>query len=54
MFPRRLILAGIVAVASAGWSPAANQFVQHNLISDLAGLADHQDANLVNPWGICA
>jgi len=34
--------------------PAANQFVQHNLVSDLQGLADMQDTNLVNPWGICA
>jgi uncharacterized protein (TIGR03118 family) len=54
MFPQRLILAGFVAVASQGWCLAANQFVQHNLVSDLAGLADHQDANLVNAWGICA
>src|ERR1017187_8396131 len=54
MFPRRLILASFLAAASAGWCPAANQFVQHNLVSDLAGLADHQDANLVNAWGICA
>ncbi len=54
MFPRRLILASFLAVAGASWCPAANQFVQHNLVSDLAGLADHQDANLVNPWGICA
>ena len=27
-------------------------FAQHNLVSDLAGLADHTDTNLVNPWGI--
>lgn len=54
MFSRRIILAGLVAFASQGWCPAANQFVQHNLVSDLAGLADHQDPNLSNPWGICA
>jgi uncharacterized protein (TIGR03118 family) len=25
---------------------------QHNLISDISGLAEHTDPNLVNPWGI--
>lgn len=25
---------------------------QHNLVSDLPGMADHTDTNLVNPWGI--
>jgi uncharacterized protein (TIGR03118 family) len=27
-------------------------YVQHNLVSDVAGMADHTDTNLVNPWGI--
>lgn len=27
-------------------------YLQHNLVSDIAGLADHTDTNLVNPWGI--
>jgi uncharacterized protein (TIGR03118 family) len=27
-------------------------YVQHNLVSDLPGLADRVDPNLVNPWGI--
>src|ERR1051326_3275710 len=31
---------------------AQNQYIQHNLISDLAGQADRTDTNLVNPWGI--
>jgi uncharacterized protein (TIGR03118 family) len=25
---------------------------QHNLVSDLAGMADHTDTNLLNPWGL--
>jgi len=29
-----------------------NSYLQHNLISDQAGVADNRDANLVNPWGI--
>jgi len=28
-----------------------NTYLVHNLVSDLAGIADHQDPNLVNPWG---
>ncbi|MBZ5622829.1 MAG: TIGR03118 family protein [Acidobacteriia bacterium] len=30
----------------------ANVYVQHNLVSDIAGMADHTDTNLVNAWGI--
>jgi uncharacterized protein (TIGR03118 family) len=33
--------------------PAANQYVQHNLVADQAGVADFTDPNLVNPWGVC-
>jgi uncharacterized protein (TIGR03118 family) len=28
-----------------------NNYLVHNLVSDLPGIADHQDPNLVNPWG---
>ncbi len=28
-----------------------NNYLVHNLVSDLANAADHQDPNLVNPWG---
>jgi uncharacterized protein (TIGR03118 family) len=31
---------------------AANQYVQHNLVSDIPGVADQTDPNLTNPWGI--
>jgi uncharacterized protein (TIGR03118 family) len=33
---------------------APNSYLQHNLVSDVPGLADHTDPvpNLVNPWGI--
>ena len=31
---------------------AQNAYIQHNLVSDLAGYADHTDTNLLNPWGI--
>ncbi len=46
----------VVAVA-VGWGMAPtinaqNAYVQHNLVSDLPGVADNTDTNLVNPWGI--
>jgi uncharacterized protein (TIGR03118 family) len=28
------------------------KYKQHNLVSDVAGLADQTDANLINPWGL--
>src|SRR5438034_6955751 len=31
---------------------APNSFVEHDLVSDIPGRADHFDANLANPWGV--
>ena len=45
---------GVLAAAlstGAIAQPAPNTFLVHNLVSDLSGLADHKDPNLVNPWG---
>jgi len=39
-------------VAAQTASAPPNAYLVHNLISDLANIADHQDPNLVNPWGI--
>ena len=39
----------------ASLSPAlfgANLYTQHNLVSDVPGMADQTDAHLVNPWGL--
>src|SRR5436190_15203262 len=47
---RRFLLTAILAVAPAVYGD--NSYVQHNLVSDQVGQADHQDSNLVNPWGI--
>src|SRR2546423_7874198 len=33
---------------------ADNSFSQHNLVSNIPGLADHTDSNLQNPWGLTA
>src|SRR5271170_1161314 len=43
-------VAGTLAAQTSSAPP--NTYLVHNLISDLANTADHQDPNLVNPWGI--
>jgi uncharacterized protein (TIGR03118 family) len=44
-----------VALLLGGAGPAAAQFyTQHNLVSDIPGLADLTDPSLVNPWGLVA
>ena len=53
--PGRLALFHLLGIASVGLLQAqgtgTNAFLAHNLVSDLAGVADHQDPKLVNPWG---
>jgi uncharacterized protein (TIGR03118 family) len=46
------ILGGILALAIPSSGTAQNAYLQHNLVSDLPGMADVTDTNLVNPWGI--
>jgi uncharacterized protein (TIGR03118 family) len=49
----KMMAGSILALGlSATLLPGQNAFLQHNLVSDLAGLADQTDPNLVNPWGI--
>ncbi len=44
---------GVSAVLESVCSARAQSaYVQHNLVSDVPGLADHNDPNLLNPWGI--
>lgn len=49
-FRAGLLLAAAGAVAAQTTTPP-NTYLVHNLVSDIAGNADHQDPNLVNPWG---
>ena len=42
-------MGGLILVAPTF---GANAYLKHNLVSDVAGMADHTDPNLVNPWGI--
>jgi uncharacterized protein (TIGR03118 family) len=51
------LLAGTSVVVASMWvaSPClATSYIQHNLVSDLSGVATHTDPNLVNPWGIAS
>ena len=38
--------------AQAQTTSKPNVYVQHNLVSDIAGMADVTDPNLVDPWGV--
>ena len=41
------------ASAAAAGMPGRSQFyAQHNIVSDVDGLADHTDSNVVNAWGL--
>ena len=49
------VLSGAALLALACGMPAAfaeNGYGQHNLVSDIQGMADHTDATLVNAWGL--
>ena len=53
--PRRTAMTAVLILSStalAPRAPGASQYVQHNLVSDIPGIADQTDPNLVNPWGI--
>lgn len=54
---RNLVLAGAAVLSLSSPVPAQstskpNVYVQHNLVSDIPGMADVTDPNLVDPWGI--
>jgi uncharacterized protein (TIGR03118 family) len=51
---RSAILLGATAgvLAAQASNAPQNSYLVHNLVSDLANTADHQDPNLVDPWGV--
>src|SRR5580765_6787781 len=57
---RRLIGAAVIVAALAVASPASawptrgGRYQVHNLVSNVAGMADNLDPNLVNAWGLTA
>src|SRR5580700_10768530 len=42
----------IASAAPASTPSPANSYLVHNLVSDLPSMADYEDPNLVNPWGL--
>ncbi len=48
----RALAFALASAALAFGTVAQAQYHQHNLVSDLTGLADHVDTNLKNPWGM--
>jgi uncharacterized protein (TIGR03118 family) len=48
---RKSLLSAAAAAALSAQSTPPNSYLVHNLVSDQAGVADHQDPKLVNPWG---
>jgi len=42
----------VVASPASANNPQPNAYVQHNLVSDVSGMADLTDPSLVNPWGL--
>ena len=49
---RAAVFLVLLSTALASHAPGANRYTQHNLVSDIPGIADQTDPNLVNPWGI--
>jgi uncharacterized protein (TIGR03118 family) len=46
-----LLLGAAGSMPAQTTSATPNNYLVHNLVSDLSDTADHQDTNLVNPWG---
>jgi uncharacterized protein (TIGR03118 family) len=42
----------VVASPASANNPKPNAYIQHNLVSDVPGMADRTDSSLVNPWGL--
>jgi uncharacterized protein (TIGR03118 family) len=49
--PGFIFLPVVITTCLSAQTTTPNTFLVHNLVSDLPGIADHQDMNLVNPWG---
>ena len=49
---RTIVVASFAAPASISMRGASQFYAQHNIVSDIPGLADHTDSNVVNAWGL--
>jgi len=48
----QIIRSAMFALTTLSLAAASSTYTQHNLVSDQPGIADRQDPNLVNAWGI--
>jgi len=48
----RLILVLVFSFGAMSAVAQTNSYQQTNLVSDMAGVANNTDPDLVNPWGI--
>src|SRR6478752_2591386 len=54
LFGAAVILAVLVPAGPVSAWPTRGQYQVHNLVSNIAGVADNVDPNLVNAWGLAA
>jgi uncharacterized protein (TIGR03118 family) len=47
-----VLASAAISAAPAAAHPNANAYIQHNLVSDVKGMADITDDSLQNPWGL--
>lgn len=50
----KLLVVCFCGTTTVALCASSNSYVQTNLVSDLPGIAAHQDDQLVNPWGLAA
>jgi uncharacterized protein (TIGR03118 family) len=48
----KFVVVAVLAVSAFPGLTCAQHYMQKNLVSDIAGMADVRDGNLVNPWGL--
>src|SRR3954447_12542032 len=54
LFGAAVILAALMTAAPGSAQPIRGQYQVRNLVSNVAGVADNVDPNLVNAWGLAA
>lgn len=52
ILPLAAFMVAVMPTQMLAAPPAPNNFVQHNLVSDIPGLASYTDPQLINPWGV--
>ncbi len=52
ILPMAVVMLAVTPTLLYAAPTPGNSFVQHNLVSDIPGLASYTDLALANPWGI--